>query len=487
MASPAPIEHPAPVDARSLRSQVLREQSWNVQVENSLSTYLEVVADAMQAVAAQRLRSERFEPEWAMPEMSSALESFFSASELRLSAMGEYSGARLHLLDLTRNPCTRTTKTFGSHVIVARALRHIETSREPVLLFTPSSANKAVALRDAVARAYEVGLATPETLRVATLVPKSSRAKLWSSRMSEDPELALRNPVAIFEGSDRGEVKRIAAGAVSQAADRIHSTTGFRVWHTLDPDNYRVADVVRACIEAAYFAPDIDAAARTRWHVHAVSSAYGFLGHDLGREVLGRQGKVVSDTRYLFVQHLETPDLVLAVLGRGRLPRYEYDDVGSVFRQTEGDPHFPATCLAENERLERTFWTREPTTIGPVLELVARQGGNGMVVSLEECLERYHQVRRMTATADLRLAADPRELLEWALVMAVVGALNAIDRGLLAVPADVVIHASGCYADADFDQLDRSACSTVASVDDMALLLSIAAATGSAPLDASGA
>lgn len=104
--------------------------------------------------------------------------------------------SRLVLLDLMGNPGTLTVKTLASHVIVARAVRHTETTGEPVMLVTPSSANKATALRDAVLRAYRTGLATPAELRIVSLVPDASRAKLWSSALSEDAELAERNPCA---------------------------------------------------------------------------------------------------------------------------------------------------------------------------------------------------------------------------------------------------------------------------------------------------
>lgn len=86
------------------------------------------------------------------------------------------------LLDLTCNPGTRTTKTFGSLAIVLRAIEHTRVTGEPVMLVTPSAANKASALRDAVSHAYKVGLATPSTLRVSVVIPASGLPKVWTGR-----------------------------------------------------------------------------------------------------------------------------------------------------------------------------------------------------------------------------------------------------------------------------------------------------------------
>ena len=57
------------------------------------------------------------------------------------------------MLDLTGNPGTHTTKTFASLLIVARAVEYIRRTGEKVVIFSPTSANKGTALRDAVLRA----------------------------------------------------------------------------------------------------------------------------------------------------------------------------------------------------------------------------------------------------------------------------------------------------------------------------------------------
>ncbi|NEE51635.1 hypothetical protein G3M55_44405, partial [Streptomyces sp. SID8455] len=87
-----------------------------------------------------------------------------------------------------------TTKTFASLHIVARAVQHIRQTGEPLLLTTPTSGNKGTALRDAVARAYAAGLATPEELRVLTVAPAHSRSKLRDGPLSADPALRAANP-----------------------------------------------------------------------------------------------------------------------------------------------------------------------------------------------------------------------------------------------------------------------------------------------------
>jgi hypothetical protein len=430
--------------------------------------------------AARRLRTvapqpgfDQFEPQWALPEMSAGLADFFAASDLRASAMGEYRGRTLFLLDLTGNPRTRTTKTFGSLIIVARALRHIATTDEPVLLLTPSAANKAVALRDAVLRAYETGLATPAQLRVAVLVPESNLPKIWRSPLLDEP-YAAANPIGVYGGPEREDVKNLATAAVDLAAQSIRDTTGFRVWYTLDPRNYMVADVVRAFFERDAL-PD---PAGQRWHAHAVSSAYGFLGHDLGASLAGHP--VAAATRYLLVQHLETPDLVLNFHpGPGAdysLPNYRRDQrTGLYFQEPPVDPHFPGVCYSTTERLEYTFYTRRPATTGRVRELFGRQGGDGIVVSLHECLVRYQEVRQWLAAAGLsRLPEDPRRLREWAMVMAVVGTLTAIDRELIPY-SEVVVHGTGAYADGEFGTPDLSRLRPVATADEMASLLRKAA------------
>src|SRR5256885_6500220 len=146
-------------------------------VPNAVSRYYSAVHRAAGRLDEAPRARRWFEPGWSLPELTPAMEDFFSATAISIADMGEYRGRRLHLLDLTGNVGTRTTKTFGSSLIVARAIRHIELTGEPVLLATASAANKAVALRDAVLRAYRSGIADPARLRVVAGGPGRSVAK----------------------------------------------------------------------------------------------------------------------------------------------------------------------------------------------------------------------------------------------------------------------------------------------------------------------
>jgi hypothetical protein len=446
-------------------------------VDNAISRYYHGVELAIEDLRAAGWDTavDYFQPTWNLPARSAALDRFFAHAVLSGGSAGAYRGHPLWLLDMTGNPRTRTTKTFGSLIIVARALHHTATTGEPIMLITPSAANKAVALRDAVLRAYEAGLAGPETLRATVVVPTSSLPKLWDSPLLADPHLARTNPIGVYDGAEREDVKRIATAAVREAAEDIRRSTGFRVWYTLDPRNYMVADVVRAFYEEDELPP----AGADRWHAHAVSSAYGFLGHDHGRNILAKQGTPATGrAHYLLVQHLETPDLVVGFQTDGyRLPEYAPDQATGLYRQVGADdPHFPAVCYSPDERLERTFYTRRPPTTPRVRELIGRSGGDGIVVSLHECLQRYQEVRALLAAAGMtRLPEDPRRLHEWAMVMAVVGTLTAIDRGLLPAGQEVLLHGSGAYSEGEFENPDRSALRPVATAEDIVGLLRDAA------------
>ena len=123
------------------------------------------------------------------------------------SELGGYRGRTLVLLDLMGNPATRTTKTFASLVIVARAVRHIRATGEPITIITPSSANKATALRDAVYRALAAGLVGPEQLNIIVVVPPSATPKLWASPLTDDPDLRALNPIVVHQGAERAAVK----------------------------------------------------------------------------------------------------------------------------------------------------------------------------------------------------------------------------------------------------------------------------------------
>jgi hypothetical protein len=48
------------------------------------------------------------------------------------------------------------------------------------------------------------------------------------------------------------------------------------------------------------------------------------------------------------------------------------------------------------------------------------------------------------------LPEDPARLREWSAVMALTGALNAIERGIVPPGHEIVLHGSGYYTDADY-------------------------------------
>ncbi|WBO61756.1 DUF6002 family protein [Streptomyces camelliae] len=90
-------------------------------------------------------------------------------------------------------------------------------------------------------------------------------------------------------------------------------------------------------------------------------------------------------------------------------------------RTKPGFPHFPATTYDPDEHLDPTLYTRRPVTSARMDPVIAAQGGGGIVVSLQECITRYGQVRALLSDAYLALSADPCRLREWSLVMAMTG------------------------------------------------------------------
>lgn len=391
-----------------------------------------------------------------------------------------YQGHRVVLLDLTGNPGTHTTKTFASLVIVARAVEHLRRTGQPVIIFSPTSANKGTALRDAVLGAYDAGLATPEQLRIVVLAPATSQPKLRSSRLSQDPALRALNPLLLYEGPQPEDVKALGRTFVDQAAAGLTAGTGANLWFSLELANYLVADTARAFFEQAADPPA--AGGPPRLHAHAVSSAFGLLGYHQGRAVLEAAGEARPATRpaSLLVQHLGTPDMVLNLrtgsFDRSGVPSYKPDQTG-LLRQSD-DPRFPAATLDVDEVLDPTFYTRRPATSPAMNAIIGEFGGDGIVVSLHECLERYPHLRQALATVagpvpPRPLPADPRELREWSLVMAWTGALNAIDRGLIAPGTEIVIHGTGWYGAGDYQPPQPQEVTRVRSVDDIAAAVSV--------------
>ena len=419
-------------------------------LDGALAHYYDEVAEAVNGLPAHSAGAgdEPFRPVRGLPALTPALRRFWGATGITAHELDERHGTLLRLLDLRGNPGTRTTKTFASHVIVARAVHHVRETGEPVMILTPSSANKGTAMRDAVARAIRHGLVRRDQLQVAVVAPVSSAYKLWAGPLDADEELRRRNPTVLYDGpGPRSTVKPFAEGAAQELARELHERAGVRLWYTLELGNYMVADAVRAFFEQD-FLPE---PSTPRLHVHSVSSAYGLLGHDFGRRWRSRDDVPPG---YLLVQHLGTPDMVQSLCqSRGApaaMPRYVRGADGLCTQHH--DDHFPHRAGEPDEVLEPTFYTHQPATSPAMNELIARQGGDGIVVSKHECLERYDDIRGLLAAGGLTLPADPGRLREWSLVMAVTGALNALERGLVA-PEEMVIHASGCYSQDDFTPL----------------------------------
>ncbi len=403
---------------------------------------------------------ERFSPGFALPELDDRTRRFLDVAGASWHDLGEHRSHRLRMLDLTANPATNTTKTIASLLIVARAVAYIRRTGERVLIFSPTSANKGVALRDAVARAIETGLVTPDQLRIVTVAPRTALAKFRASALSTDPDLCRRNPVLTWDGPNAEHVKVLGRAFVDRHAAKL-AEVGTRVWFTLELRNYLIADAARA-----FFEHEVAPATAPRWHAHAVSSAFGLLGYSVGLDLMPEAPR----PGYLLVQHLGTPDMVLNLrngdFDRTRLPAYALDQDTGLY--TQDDPHFPLATHDPAEILDQTFYTREPATSPAMNDLIARHGGDGIVVSLHECLTRYPRLRAMLEPVGVRLPADPRLVREWSLVMVLTGVLNAIDRGLVPADREVVVHGSGFYAAPDYEPLGADAVVPVSTVDDIA-------------------
>jgi uncharacterized protein DUF6002 len=416
-------------------------------------------------------RMDAFTPGFALPELDDRVRDYFAVAEADLHDLGEYGDSKLMLLDLMRNPGTNTTKTLASLLIVARAVEYIRRTGHPVLIFSPTSANKGTALRDAVWRAIDTGLATREQLRIVTLAPGSCVDKLRSNPLSTDEELRALNPVLVYDGPQPEDVKVLGKQFAQTHGAWLAERHGSRMWFSLELRNYVIADAARAFLEQ-----DVAPAHPDRVQAHAVSSAFGLLGYTLGREILEQQGiaKVEDRAGYLLVQHLGTPDMVLSLHhgshDRSTMPAYAQDEATGLYTQQES-PHFPQVTFDPGEVLDPTFYTRAPVTSAEMNPLIERFGGAGIVVSLAECLRRYPLLRPWYAGTSRPLPSDFRTLREWSLVMASTGVLNALDRGLIKSGGEVVVHGSGSYSTADFQPLERAATTTVRTVDDIVAAL----------------
>jgi hypothetical protein len=433
-------------------------------IENALVRYGDQVRGALAEFGAALVPGARFSPGFTLPPEDDRLSRFFGACELAIADLGSYRGRRLRMLDLMRNPRTRTMKTGPSLVIVARAVEFVRQTGRRVLLVSPSSGNKVTALRDAVLRAYETGLATPEQLAIVVVVPGTSAHKLWDSPLSRDDDLRRRNPVVTFDGAERADVKALARMLVDEHGAAVLAEHGVSMWYTLEIGNYLAADVIRACAEDE-FLPDTD----RRLHVQSVSNAYGLLGHDLGARRLAAARGAQPTAHYFLVQHLDTADMVLSLhfdsVSRDNMPAYRLDVATGLYRQDE-DPRFPATTFDPDEILDPTFYTRRPPTSEVINPIIHSRGGGGIVVSLHEVLQRYPMVRSLLGPAGVHLRADPRDLREWSLALGVTGILNALARDLVG-EEDILVHGSGSYHTGDFTPIPPDRRSAVRSVDEL--------------------
>ncbi|MFD5514947.1 DUF6002 family protein [Streptomyces sp. NPDC127066] len=443
-----------------------------VHTGNLITDFYDEIRQLSAATWPEPLRDDpaRFGVGGALPELTPAVRRYFAAAEVSWHEAGHHRDHRLMLLNLARNPGTNTTKTFASLLIVARAAEFVRRHGEPVVIFSPTSANKGTALRDALARAISCGLVEPEQLRVVVLAPGANAAKLRTDTLSADSRLARLNPVLTSDDPVAENVKALGRRFVDEYATTLHRKHGRHLWYSLDLDNYLIADVGRALFENAV-AP-VDQADRQRTHAHAVSSAFGLLGYHFGRDLLERDGRSdpLRRPHSLLVQHLGTPDMVLHLrhgdFDRDRVPRYRPDPVTGEYRQ-HGDPHFPFRTSDPREILDPTFYTRRPATADRMTGIIERHGGSGIVVSGLECRERYADLTPLLTGAGLRVPDDPSAVREWSLMMAFTGVLNAIDRGLVDPAHDVVVHGSGWYGDEDMTPLPRAATTAVSSADDI--------------------
>lgn len=446
----------------------------NLVLKDAISHYRTMIEQALHA-ARPAEAGALFDPGWQLPAESSAWSRFTSASTIGAADLGTYRERRLRLLDLMRNPRTRTTKTLASLLIVARAVRYIHDTGEPVMIVTPSSANKATALRDAVYRAIECGLAGAHQLMITSVVPAGSLGKLWRSPLSSNPGPRARNPVVLHEGGEPADVKVIAQRFVDTHAASFRERYKVNLWYTLNLDNYRPADTIRAYFEREFLP---EPPAKGRLHIHAVSSAFGLLGHNLGYTLCADGAPM---PRYFLVQHLGTPDMVLSLYygdaSRQHMPEYRHDKNTGLYSQQE-DPRFPASTFSPDEVLDSTFYTRRPATSVQMNEIIHKWGGGGIVVSLHECLTRYGEIRSLLANTDINLPSDPRALREWSLVMALTGALNAIDRDLIDPDEDILVHGSGSYSVADFEALPSHHTATAADVNELTAIVGGALTAG---------
>jgi hypothetical protein len=393
-----------------------------------------------------------FEPDRHLPGLSEDFVAFFSVAQMHWSNLSEYKGRNLKLLNLMSDPSTQTTKTFASLLMVGRAIEHIRRTGENIKILITTSGNKGIALRSAVERAISLGMVDKAQLRVLMLTTVDSANKLRKSVLSENKELRDLNPIVLYTGNSSSHLKQLGKDFQEKYSNQFFTEHNTRIWYALDLDNYRVSDSIRAFFEYENLLQENSQSEFSlRLHVHAVSSGFGFIGYHLGRTVLVNEGITTWENNpgYFLVQHLRTPDMVLHnyfnSFDQRYLPSYEFDEKTGLYTQRQ-NAHFPEKTFDLSENLDPTLYTTIPPTSENVSGMIKLFGGGGIVVSLYECLEKYSIIRSLLRSANIHIVADPRKVTEWATIMALVGAINAIDRDIIPEQAELVIHASGYYA-----------------------------------------
>ena len=190
----------------------------------------------------------RFSPGFALPELDDRAPGVLRGRRGPLGAARRVRRSPVHHARPHGQSGDPDHEDLRVLLIVARAVEHIRRTGRSVMIVSPTSGNKGVALRDAVLRALDAGLATPEQLRVVILAPSDSLPKLRASRLSTDSELRALNPQLVYPGKEPEAVKALAREFVHDHAARL-SAGGLDVWFSLELANYMVADATRALFE----------------------------------------------------------------------------------------------------------------------------------------------------------------------------------------------------------------------------------------------
>lgn len=438
-------------------------------VYNPLAKYYKGLQLAEKFLSKQALLNVERDDFFSLPALTEDYIKLFEHTKISIHSLNHYKNQSINLLNLMSDSDTNTTKSFASLLTVAKLINHIKTTNETMIILTPSSGNKAIAFRSAVARAITLGLVPKEKLRTFSIIPKRSQEKFRENILYQDKTLRELNPFFVFSGDEPEDVKQIAYSFYQKNAPTLINK-GIRLWYSLHINNYKIADTIRAFFDYEMFSfEENNTLFKDRWHTQAVSSAFGLIGYNLGCEVLAQQNLLskADFPGYMLVQHMATPDMVLHLynqsFSRSHCPKYTYSEQENLFVQHE-NPHFPYYTYDLDEILEPTFYTHKPATAGFMTGLINTYGGTGIVVSLAECIQKYPLIRRMLQEAGIYLPADFRKVQEWSSIMALTGVLNAIDRNLIPNEKLINLHASGFYtknetthtATLDLIEIDKS-------------------------------